>query len=145
MDSAPQENKPKNPRNAGRKPYIHNVKFKTLLLEWINSPENSQMSDELAEMFIKLINNISHRYNFRNYTNLEDMKQTAFLNILKYGKNFNPEKSNPFSYFSTMIFNEFIKMINSENQLKKDKIVFLYNNTDDIQSLKNYYNLDDLD
>lgn len=124
--------------------YLENKKFKTLIIEWLATDPSIPMSDELCIAFQKIINKIATRNNFRGYTDLEDMKQNAFLNILKYGRNFNPDKFNPFSYYTTMIFNDFVKYINKENKLKKDKIKMLVDNTVDLKSLEHYYNLDDL-
>lgn len=139
------EKSKKNPKGAGRKKvnYIDNENFKKLLADWLKD-KDAKMSEELALYFKKMIDRISYKYNFRGYTNIEDMRQTAFLNILLYGKNFDSEKSNPFAYFSTMIFNEFIKMINKENKYKADNIKLLYDSTDDLSTLINYYNFDDI-
>ena len=124
--------------------YLENKKFKTLIIEWLATDSSTPMSVELCLAFQKIINKIATRSNFRGYTDLEDMKQNAFLNILKYGRNFNADKFNPFSYYTTMIFNDFVKYINKENKLKKDKIKMLVDNTEDLKSLQHYYNLDDL-
>lgn len=107
------------------KDYLNNEMFTKQVAEWVEGNKNGNymaISTELAESFTKLINNYAKRRWFSGYSYLDDMKSEAFLRCLKYGHNFNIEKSNnAFSYFTQVIHNTFRKIIESERTQMKIK------------------------
>ena len=75
------------------------------------------ISDYIGECFLKIANHLSYRPNFINYTYKEDMISDGIENCLQYVANFNPEKSsNPFAYFTQIIYYAFIRRIQKEKK-----------------------------
>lgn len=59
-------------------------------------------------MIVKIATGLSQKPNFSGYTWVEDMRAEAILTVVKYLRNFNPEKSsNPFAYVTTICTNAF--------------------------------------
>tara|TARA_Y100000758_G_C15806623_1_gene332910 strand:- start:158 stop:592 length:435 start_codon:yes stop_codon:yes gene_type:complete len=86
---------------------------------------------------------LSHRPNFMNYAFREDMISDGIENCLQYVNNFDPEKSsNPFAYFTQIIYYAFLRRIQKEKKqlyIKYktiDKNRFLEDNADYIASEK---------
>jgi len=105
--------------------YLSNEVFTNLVVEWIADNKDGvhvPMKDELVNSFNKLINNYAKHRWFSGYSYLDDMKSAAFVRCLKYGHNFNIEKStNAFSYFTQVIHNSFRKMVEEERTQQKIK------------------------
>jgi hypothetical protein len=75
------------------------------------------INDYIGECFLKIANHLSYRPNFINYTYKEDMISDGIENCLTYVANFNPEKSsNPFAYFTQIIYYAFIRRIQKEKK-----------------------------
>ena len=80
----------------------------------------------IGECFLKIANHLSYRPNFINYTYRDDMISDGIENCLQYMNNFNPEKStNPFAYFTQIIYYAFIRRIQKEKKqsLVKQKLI----------------------
>ena len=80
----------------------------------------------IGECFLKIANRLSYRPNFINYAFREDMISDGIENCVQYIENFNPEKSsNPFAYFTQIIYYAFLRRIQKEKrQLEiKNKIL----------------------
>lgn len=83
------------------------------------------ISDKLTEYMYKLANKISSSRNFINYTYKDEMIQESVVHALyKAYPNYNIERTNPFSFFSTVIIYKFIEMIKKEKKIGelKDKM-----------------------
>ena len=108
--------------------YINNKRFFSELSEWQDDvkrtgDENLQASDYLGECIMKLCDNIGHKYNFKNYTYLDEMKGLATVHAVKALKKFDTEKSdNPFAYFSQVIHRAFIQILKKEKKQQMIKI-----------------------
>ena len=75
------------------------------------------INDYIGECFLKIANHLSYRPNFINYTYKEDMISDGIENCLTYVANFDPEKSsNPFAYFTQIIYYAFIRRIQKEKK-----------------------------
>ena len=75
------------------------------------------INDYIGECFLKIANHLSYRPNFINYTYKEDMISDGIENCLQYVANFDPEKSsNPFAYFTQIIYYAFIRRIQKEKK-----------------------------
>jgi hypothetical protein len=107
------------------KHYIDNEKFCKSMTEWkklVNIAENCgdkrpPVTNYIAECFIKIAEHLSHRPNFINYPFREDMVGDGVENCLLYAHNFDPEKSsNPFSYFTQIIYYAFLRRIEKEKK-----------------------------
>lgn len=75
------------------------------------------VTDYIGSCFLKIANHLSYRPNFINYTYKEDMISDGIENCLQYVANFDPEKSsNPFAYFTQIIYYAFIRRIQKEKK-----------------------------
>ena len=79
--------------------------------------EEPMVTDYIGSCFLKIANHLSFRPNFINYTFKDDMVSDGIENCLQYLHNFNPEKSsNPFAYFTQIIYFAFIRRIQKEKK-----------------------------
>ena len=103
--------------------YINPKEFKQLIIEYY---ETGVLSVELGEMVVKLSNGVGHAPNFINYSYRSEMIGDAVLKVVTAldKQNFDPEKGNPFSYFSRVAFNAMVNRIKVEK--KQRNIVDLY-------------------
>ena len=75
------------------------------------------ISEYLGECFMKIAQRLSFRPNFINYAFKDDMISDGIENCVQYIKNFNSEKSsNPFAYFTQIIYYAFIRRIQKEKK-----------------------------
>ena len=120
--------------------------------------------DAVAKKILLICKRLRYKPNFINYSYVDEMVLDAVENCIKYACKFNPEKSeNPFSYFTTIANNAFIRRIQLEqkNFLTKAQYVqqsgvygsdFVTNNVDTSDSndfsnsyrafLRNFYDVD---
>ena len=92
------------------------------------------VSNYIGSCFLKIANHLSYRPNFINYTFRDDMISDGIENCLQYLDNFNPAKSsNPFAYFTQIIYYAFIRRIQKEKKQVtiKHKLI-MDNNYDDV-------------
>lgn len=95
------------------------------LKNW-SSPNKPRITNYLGECFLKIATHLSYKPNFVNYMFREDMICDGIENCVQYIENFNPEKSsNPFAYFTQIIYYAFLRRIQKEKrQLEiKNKIL----------------------
>ena len=100
---------------------------------WVGGMENGHFSKEhgkinnnLAKMFMKLVERYATRSNWRGYTYNDEMKSTALLQLAQIGLQFDESKSaNPFAYYTAAITNSFTRVLNLEkkNQIIRDDIL----------------------
>jgi hypothetical protein len=84
-------------------------------------PDRGRVSNELARMYMLLVDNIAKRPNWRYYTYLDEMRCQALLSLTKYGLKFNEAKSkNPFAFYTTVVNNAFLMILNDE---KKSQVI----------------------
>ncbi len=66
---------------------------------------------------MKIAENLSHKPNFSSYTFREEFISDGVINCLQYYKNFDPEiSSNPFAYFTQIIYYAFLRRIMIEKK-----------------------------
>ena len=131
--------------------YVNNAKFLEEIKEYRNKylitkdkgEESPLLPDYIGECFMLIAERLSHRPNFMNYAFREDMISDGIENCLQYVNNFDPEKSsNPFAYFTQIIYYAFLRRIQKEKKqlyIKYktiDKNRFLEDNADYIASEK---------
>lgn len=107
------------------KHYIDNDKFCESMTQWkkevlaaeaMDDPR-PPVTDYIAECFLKIAEHLSYRPNFINYSFREDMVGDGIENCLLYAHNFDPKKSsNPFSYFTQIIYYAFLRRIEKEKK-----------------------------
>jgi len=114
--------------------YVDNKLFFKEMVQWkieISEQEEvderpPKITDYMGECFYKIATHLSYRPNFINYTYREEMIGDGIENCIRYAKNFNPEKStNPFAYFTQIIYYAFIRRITKEKKQTsiKQKII----------------------
>ena len=114
--------------------YVDNKVFLTAMVEWKKKCKDALEVEEqippvtnyIGECFLKIATHLSYRPNFINYTYKDDMISDGIENCLQYASNFNPEKSsNPFAYFTQIIYYAFIRRIQKEKKQThiKNKII----------------------
>ena len=109
--------------------YVNNADFLAAIKEYRRTVEESESTGEekprvpeyIGECLLKIATHLSYKSNFINYTYREDMILDGVENCLQYIGNFDPNKSsNPFAYFTQIIYYAFIRKIQKE---KKQTIV----------------------
>ena len=142
--------------------YVNNRDFLDALVEYkkkiLEAEENGsprpQITNYIGECFLKIATHLSYRPNFVNYIFREDMICDGIENCIQYVDRFNPEKStNPFAYFTQIIYYAFLRRIQKEKkQLDiKNKIlektgydqVFVNDNTVDNSNYSDYNSIKD--
>jgi len=105
--------------------YIDNEKFLKEMIIYKRGFNEAKSRDELppmiseylGECFMKIAQRLSFRPNFINYAFKDDMISDGIENCVQYIKNFNSEKSsNPFAYFTQIIYYAFIRRIQKEKK-----------------------------
>jgi len=107
----------------------HYVDKKELREELIASQAANEVSDELAEMFIKITEGVAHRFNNLDYYGiLEDVKQDCLLLLCEKYINFDPEKRNergqktsPFAFLTTIVYNQMRYKVSKAKRHKEKK------------------------
>ena len=110
---------------APAKHYVDNKKFFTEILiyksQCVEAEKEGNLKPRippyLGECLYKIAFRLSLKPNFVNYTFREDMVADGLEKCITYFNNFNPEKStNPFAYFTQIIYYAFLTRINSEKK-----------------------------
>ena len=105
--------------------YVDNAVFLEAMIEYKkqyhiakeNNEELPIISEYLGSVFLKIAQRLSFRPNFINYAFKDDMISDGIENCLHYIHNFDPEKSsNPFAYFTQIIYYAFIRRIQKEKK-----------------------------
>ncbi|AFK66291.1 gp55 [Synechococcus phage S-CBM2] len=114
--------------------YLNNKEFLAALIEYkqkVNhAKENNlakpRISNYLGECFLKIATHLSYRPNFINYMYKEDMIGDGIENCIQYIDNFDHNKSsNPFAYFTQIVFYAYLRRIAKEKRQMdiKEKII----------------------
>ena len=91
-------------------PSNHFVSNAELRDEIIKSKELNELTPRAVELLMRMANEASKRLKYRDEEDRKDCIAFALMDVVKYWRSFNPEKSsNPFSYFTQMIKNGFAK------------------------------------
>lgn len=107
------------------RPYIDNKEFCQKMIEYREAvaiaeaagKERPRVPMYIGNCFMKIATRLSHKPNFINYTFREEMISDGIENCLQYIDNFNPDKStNPFAYFTQIIYFAFIRRIQKEKK-----------------------------
>lgn len=107
------------------KHYINNPDFLKALVDYkaacIAAQEQGNpkpaIPNYIGECFIKIAEGLSHKPNFISYTYRDEMMADGIENCLMYFENFNPDKSsNPFAYFTQIIYYAFLRRIQKEKK-----------------------------
>lgn len=82
-----------------------------------NGGVEPRIPEYLGECILKIANKLSHKPNFINYSYREEMISDGIENCIMCMDSFNPDKSsNPFSYFTQVIYFAFLRRIQKEKK-----------------------------
>jgi hypothetical protein len=82
-----------------------------------NGTEDPRIPEYLGECVLKIATRLSHKHNFINYSYRDDMILDGIENCIHCMNSFDPEKSsNPFSYFTQVIYFAFLRRIAKEKK-----------------------------
>ena len=114
--------------------YVDNKKFLQALIDYkkqVNEAkekglEKPIISNYLGECFIKIATHLSYKANFINYTFKDDMISDGIENCLTAAEKFDPERSsNPFAYYTQIIYFAFVRRIQKEKKQQATKYKML--------------------
>jgi hypothetical protein len=113
--------------------YVSNKEFHLALLEYKNKVTAAKeqnlpkprITNYLGECFLKIATHLSYKPNFVNYMFKDDMICDGIENCIQYIHNFDVERTNPFAYFTQIVYYAFLRRIAKEKkQLEiKTKII----------------------
>lgn len=116
--------------------YVDNKKFLQALIEYRQSVDDASAKGEeppivskyIGECFIKIATHLSYKSNFINYTFKDDMISDGIENCLTAVAKFDPAKSsNPFAYYTQVIYFAFIRRIQKEKKQQATKYKLMEN------------------
>ena len=104
--------------------YVNNKEFfaailerKELISRLEGGDEIPRITNYLGECILKIANNLANKGNFNGYSFKDEMICDGIENCIKYFDKFNPAKSsNPFSYYTQIIYFAFLRRIAKEKQ-----------------------------
>lgn len=81
------------------------------------SKDHGQTTNKLAKMYIMLCEKYAMKYNWRGYSYVDEFINTAILQLTYVGLRFNEARSsNGFAYFTQIVNNAFLRVLNSEKK-----------------------------
>ena len=108
-----------------RQHYVNNKEFFEHMTKFKKAVEDARkkgkpdprIPDEIGAIFMKIAKHLSFKSNFINYGFREDMISDGIENCIQYIHNFDSEKStNPFAYFTQIIYYAFLRRIQKEKK-----------------------------
>ena len=98
-----------------------------------------QVPNYIGECILKIATHLSYKPNFSNYTYKDDMILDGIENCILYIHNFDPDKySNPFSYFTQIVFFAFIRRISKEKKHSYIKNKLIQNMVFDLYEIQEH-------
>ena len=107
------------------KHYVNNADFLQALIQYQKDCEVARKEDReepivpnyIGECFLKIAEHLSRKPNFISYSFREEMICDGIENCIMYFRNFDPTKStNPFAYFTQIIYYAFLRRIQKEKK-----------------------------
>ena len=129
--------------------YVDNEKFLVVMADYrekyLQAKDDEEelpiIPDYAGECFLKIAERLSHRPNFINYAFREEMVSDGIENCVMYAGNFNPEKStNPFAYFTQIIYFAFLRRIEKE----KKQLYIKYKTMDEFSMLEDHSDVESM-
>jgi hypothetical protein len=113
--------------------YVNNKDFYQALVEYnrkVNQAKEQglpkpRITNYLGDCFLRIANHLAYKPNFVNYMFKDDMICDGIENCVQYIHNFDIERTNPFAYFTQIVYYAFLRRIAKEKkQLEiKSKII----------------------
>lgn len=111
-----------NKKVVARDNSVHYVNNETLLRLLREYKSSTFIPNDLHTLFYEMATRICSKPRFRGYTYTEDMISDAYIRCIDNAHKFDTEKDNPFSYFTTVIFNSFYQFLIRETKETHKKI-----------------------
>ena len=116
--------------------YVNNKEFLNALIEFKrkvnNAKENElvrpRIPNYIGDCFLKIATHLSYRPNFVNYVFREEMISDGIENCVQYIDNFDPDRGNPFAYFTQIVYYAFLRRIAKEKRQLEIKSKILERN-----------------
>jgi DNA-directed RNA polymerase specialized sigma subunit len=108
-----------------KKNYINNKEFYQAMVEYKKAVREAEECGDappiipryVGECIYQIANRLAYKPNFINYSYRDDMIADGLENAVMCVNNFDPEKStNPFAYFTQVIYYAFIRRIQKEKK-----------------------------
>ena len=101
-----------------KKYYVQPEEFKNQILKYYKT---NNFTDDIADSINKIANRLAFAPNFINYSYREEMIGDAIVRMVEALTNqkFDPEKGNPFSYFTKIAFHAFCNRIKKEKRARE--------------------------
>jgi hypothetical protein len=104
--------------------YVNNKDFYAALVEYRNqinhAKENNlpkpRVSNYIGDCFLRIANHLAYKPNFVNYMFKDDMICDGIENCIQYIDNFDIERTNPFAYFTQIVYYAFLRRIAKEKK-----------------------------
>jgi hypothetical protein len=104
--------------------YVNNKEFHEALVVYKKKVDiakekglpNPRIPNYLGDCFLKIATHLSYRPNFVNYMFREDMISDGIENCVQYINNFDVTKTNPFAYFTQIVYYAFLRRIQKEKK-----------------------------
>ena len=104
--------------------YVNNKDFYAALVEYRNqinhAKENDlpkpRVSNYIGDCFLRIANHLAYKPNFVNYMFKDDMICDGIENCIQYIDNFDIERTNPFAYFTQIVYYAFLRRIAKEKK-----------------------------
>ena len=120
-------------RKSNAEHYVNNKEFLQALSDFkylVNQAKDRgdprpRIPHYIGECFLKIATHLSYKPNFVNYMFKDDMICDGIENCIQYIDNFDVERTNPFAYFTQIVYYAFLRRIAKEKkQLEiKTKII----------------------
>jgi hypothetical protein len=116
------------------------IEYKAKCVEAEEAGEDKpQISNYLGECILKIATKLANRPNFINYSYKDDMILDGIENCIQYFGNFDPSKSsNPFSYFTQIIYFAFLRRIDKEKKQSYIRGKLIRDNTIDTFEIQDH-------
>ena len=115
------------PRSKDDAHYVDNKQFLQAFIiyhdKYLKAKEEGKLPPKLPDYigvcFINIAERFSHHSSFVNYPYRDEMIADAIENCVMYAHDFDPKRgTNPFAYFTQVVWHAFIRRINKENKNK---------------------------
>lgn len=113
--------------------YVNNKDFHDALVAYKNKVDRAKergdkkprITNYLGDCFLKIATHLSYRPNFVNYMFREDMISDGVENCVQYIDRFDISRTNPFAYFTQIVYYAFLRRIQREKRQMeiKEKII----------------------
>lgn len=113
-----------------------------------------RITNELGKMYMLLVEKISKKGNWRNYTYIDEMRSSALVQLSQVGLQFDEGRAqipNPFAFYTTVVSNAFKQVLNTEKKNRKirDELIEMEGETpsfsrqmeEEYKTAKGFYNI----